>query len=248
MEEKKGQNTLYLVIGVATLVVAIIGATFAYFSAQSSNTTAIQGGTNDVGASLTLNVNRVLFGEDEPANSNDLVPAKIDLTTDGITKAVNNKCVANGYTGCHLYKIEAMSDQDLDAANLLLQSFTTVGVTDTEAWKFVVFKGTESVVEEETTYTVTSLITDVSEGAEDFKNSDAIKTGTEGYTVHNAGMTGNENYVYYLLVYLGDNDQVQNPTEDDSANAEYSATGTYSGSVILNAAGGKVVANFSASV
>lgn len=248
MEEKKGQNTLYLVIGVATLVVAIIGATFAYFSAQASSTDKIQGGTNDVGASLTLNVNRVLLDEDDSANSNDLVPAKIDLTTDGIAKAVNNKCVADGYTGCHLYKIEAKSDQDLDAANLLLQSFTTVGVTDTEAWKFVVFKGTESVVEEKTTYTVTSLITDVSEGAEDFKNSDAIKTGTDGLSVHSAGMTANENYVYYLLVYLGDNDKVQNPTEDDSANAEYSATGTYSGSVILNAAGGKVVANFSASV
>lgn len=245
MEEKKGQNTLYLVIGVATLVVAIIGATFAYFSAQASSTTDIQGATNDVGASLTLHVNRVLLDKDGTANSNDLVPAKINVTTDGIAKAVNNKCVADGYTGCHLYKIEAMSDQDLDAANLLLQSFTTVGVTDTEAWKFVVFKGTESVVEEETTYTVTSLVTSA---AEDFKNSEAIKTSTEGLSVHSTGMTANENYVYYLLVYLGDNDKVQNPTEEDSANAEYSATGTYSGSVILNAAGGKVVANFSASV
>ena len=32
-ENKKGANTLYAVIGIATLVVAIIGATFAYFSA-----------------------------------------------------------------------------------------------------------------------------------------------------------------------------------------------------------------------
>ena len=52
MEEKKGQGTLYLVIGIATLVVAIIGATFAYFSAQATaEGDKIQGGTNNVGAS-----------------------------------------------------------------------------------------------------------------------------------------------------------------------------------------------------
>lgn len=34
-ENKKGANTLYAVIGIATLVVAIIGATFAYFSATA---------------------------------------------------------------------------------------------------------------------------------------------------------------------------------------------------------------------
>lgn len=44
MEEKKGQGTLYLVIGIATLVVAIIGATFAYFSAQATSADKIQGG------------------------------------------------------------------------------------------------------------------------------------------------------------------------------------------------------------
>ena len=36
MENKSGQGIFYGVIGVATLVVAIIGATFAYFSASAS--------------------------------------------------------------------------------------------------------------------------------------------------------------------------------------------------------------------
>ena len=256
MEEKKGQNTLYLVIGVATLVVAIIGATFAYFSAQSSNTTAIQGGTNDVGASLGLTVNRVLFGEDEEsANSNDLVPAVITLSTEGIQTAINGKCVANGYTGCHLYKITATTDQDLPAADLLLQSFTTVGVTDKEAWKFVVFKATESTVETNTTYTVSELVTGTS-AAENFANSTATKTNADeikGYNIHknstgaSLGMTADTNYDYYLLVYLGNKDNIQNPTSEDTDNAQHSATGTYSGSVVFSAAGGKVLANFSSS-
>ena len=58
MKEKKGQGTLYLVIGIATLVVAIIGATFAYFSAQATSADKVQGGTNtDLSTALTLNVN-----------------------------------------------------------------------------------------------------------------------------------------------------------------------------------------------
>ena len=256
MEEKKGQGTLYLVIGIATLVVAIIGATFAYFSAQASSTDKIQGGTNDVGTSLNLTVDRVLFGAEASDNYNNLVPAQLTLTNEGIAKVVNNKCVASGYTGCHLYKITATSNQDLPAADLLLQSFKTESVTDTSAWKFVVFTADEATSEAGTTYTVKSLVTGT-DAAQDFKTSDAIKdakTAPYGYNIHkseqgtSAGMTANTAYNYYLLIYLADNDQIQNPGAEDTGNQQYSATGTYSGSVVLNAAGGKVVANFNASM
>lgn len=251
-ENKKGQNTLFAVIGIATLVVAIIGATFAYFSAQAAaGDGAIQGGTNDVGASLTLNVERVLFGETagDDATYSNLVPANIAVTTEGIAKAVNAKCVADGYTGCHLYKITASSTQTLEAADVLLQSFATTDVTDTEAWKFVVFKGEETTADDATTYSVSSLVTGTT--PENFADSDALKnndsTGDiKGYNIHkndegeSLGMTANTNYEYYLLVYLGNIDEVQNPDEP----TEYSATGHYSGTVSLNAAGGKVVASF----
>ena len=260
MEEKKGQGTLYLVIGIATLVVAIIGATFAYFSAQATaKGDKIQGGTNDVGASLDLTVNRVLFGAtaEETAEYKNLVPAQLTLSNEGIAKVINNKCVAGGYTGCHLYKITAKSTQDLPAADLLLQSFNTESVVDTSAWKFVVFTATENAGEENTTtYTVNNIITGT-ENAQDFATSDATKdakTAPFGYNIHkseqgtSAGMTANKAYDYYLLIYLADNNQIQNPGAEDTENQQYSATGTYSGSVVLNAAGGKVVANFSSSV
>ena len=256
MEEKKGQGTLYLVIGIATLVVAIIGATFAYFSAQATSADKIKGGTSNVGTSLNLTVDRVLFGAEAGDNYNNLVPAQLTLSNDGIAKVVNNKCVASGYTGCHLYKITATSNQDLPAADLLLQSFKTESVTDTSAWKFVVFTADEATSEAGTTYTVKSLVTGT-DAAQDFKTSDAIKdakTAPYGYNIHkseqgtSAGMTANTAYNYYLLIYLADNDQIQNPGAEDTGNQQYSATGTYSGSVVLNAAGGKVVANFNASM
>ena len=254
MEEKKGQGTLYLIIGIATLVVAIIGATFAYFSAQATSADKIKGGTSNVGTSLNLTVDRVLFGAEAGDNYNNLVPAQLTLSNDGIAKVVNNKCVASGYTGCHLYKITASSNQTLQAADLLLQSFKTENVTDTSAWKFVVFTADEATSEAGTTYTVKSLVTGT-EAAQDFKTSDATKdaiTAPYGYNIHkseqgaSAGMTANKAYDYYLLIYLADNDQIQNPGAEDTDNQQHSATGTYSGSVVLNAAGGKVVANFNA--
>lgn len=253
MEEKKKGNALYAILGVATLIVAIIGATFAYFSAQATaGDNAIQGGTNDVGASLKLNVERVLFGEtaSEGASYDNLVPAKINVSEAGIAKAVNAKCVDGDFTGCHLYKITAGSTQTLDAADVLLQSFKTTEVTDVSAWKFVVFTGEEVTEEGNTTYSVDRLVTGT--GPQNFADSDAIHPTSEtdtnkGYNIHknaegNAlGMTANEDSVYYLLVYLENVDDVQNP-EDNTE--EHSATGHYSGTVSLNAAGGKVVASF----
>ena len=52
MENNNGRGIFYGVIGVATLVVAIIGATFAYFSASAANNNAIRVGTTSVSLSL----------------------------------------------------------------------------------------------------------------------------------------------------------------------------------------------------
>lgn len=255
MEENKKGSTLYVVLGVATLVVAIIGATFAYFSAQATNGgDQITGGTNDdLSTALAINVERVLFGTtDEAGTHKNLVPAEITVDADGIARAVNNKCIAGGYTGCHLYKITASSTQTLAEANILLQSFKTEGVTDTESWKFVVFTGSETTSGEPatTTYEVSSIITGST--AENFKKSDAIANPSTdanvGYNINKdvdtgkkLGLTADVTKTYYLLVYLANRDDVQN---DSEGHATTSAIGTYSGSVVLNAAGGKVVANF----
>lgn len=50
--ENNGRGIFYGVIGVATLVVAIIGATFAYFSAQAANNNAINVQSTTVNLSL----------------------------------------------------------------------------------------------------------------------------------------------------------------------------------------------------
>ena len=56
---KKGFNTLYLVLGVSTLVVAIIGATFAFFSASQTDNT-ITGNIAEAGG-LVLDVKSITY-------------------------------------------------------------------------------------------------------------------------------------------------------------------------------------------
>ena len=52
MENNNGKGIFYGVIGVATLVVAIIGATFAYFTATATNDNTIAGNAATVGLNL----------------------------------------------------------------------------------------------------------------------------------------------------------------------------------------------------
>lgn len=102
MEEnnRKGPGVFYAVVGVATLVVAIVGATFAYFSAETGANTEIGGETAKVEA-LTLDVEPIVVpkkGEDQQG----LVP----LNEDAVLNAVKGGCVDNtGNAACHVYRI-----------------------------------------------------------------------------------------------------------------------------------------------
>ena len=102
MENNNGKGIFYGVIGVATLVVAIIGATFAYFSATASNDTIIQGEAATVG--LNLEVSKV---------STDATGGLIPMTDADVSKGLagdaasgSKMCVdKNGNTVCQVYKI-----------------------------------------------------------------------------------------------------------------------------------------------
>ena len=103
---RKGPGVFYAVVGVATLVVAIIGATFAYFSAQASTGAEdIKGGTLDIKQSFSVEAVRVY--KDETVASDNLVPSDAGANITNIKNAMTAKCVNKGYTGCHIYKITA---------------------------------------------------------------------------------------------------------------------------------------------
>ena len=139
MENSKGRGIFLGVVSVATLIVAIIGATFAWFSAS------VGSGENDVNLTAyqfdaKLTVERV-FPTDENASKKIIpfVPDKVlregqGDQTNNMNYALNeatNKCVdSSGYLVCSLYKI-TVTNNGSDAIELD-GTVTTIETTPTE--------------------------------------------------------------------------------------------------------------------
>lgn len=115
-ENKKGANTLYAVIGIATLVVAIIGATFAYFSASKTNsditgTTAEAGGLAIEAKLITENTNNNIIPLNLIVNQKETKDSTPDLkkyvdSEDQFAKAMAKKCKDDlGNNICAVYRV-----------------------------------------------------------------------------------------------------------------------------------------------
>ena len=101
--ERKGQGIFYGVIGVATLIVAIIGATFAYFTATASNSTTIAGNAASVG--LTLSVEKVSHGDKGLVPQLETALSAAMKGKDGAGTGSDSCIDGNGNTVCQVYKI-----------------------------------------------------------------------------------------------------------------------------------------------
>lgn len=139
MENSKGRGIFLGVVSVATLIVAIIGATFAWFSAS------VGSGENDVNLTAyqfdaELTVARV-FPTAENASKKIIpfVPDKVlregpENKINNMNYALNeakNKCVdSSGYLVCSLYKI-TVTNNGSDAIELD-GTVTTIETTKTE--------------------------------------------------------------------------------------------------------------------
>lgn len=258
MEEnnRKGPGVFYAVVGVATLVVAIIGATFAYFSASANNGgDQITGGTNnDLASALAVAAKEVKFdGISESEISHNLVPAGFKntgaaITAADITAAITSKCVNAGYTGCHIWKIDAAVKQRLANTNILLDLSTNA--ESKTNWSYVVF-----TADSLTTAGVATNVKIATVGTKsgttytyDQTGAGTFATPLDKLDIHNNqamevgaftdedGITTPSN-TYYLMVYLANTTDAQN---------EKNETGTYTGTVSMQAAGGKVSATFTA--
>lgn len=131
MNEQKnnGRGIFYGVIGVATLVVAIIGATFAYFTATASNNTAVKG--NMASINFGLSVTKVTTVDETkggmiPMSNNMVEAAAADssVTYADSAKGAGDTCVDdNGNAVCQIYKIEVTNT---GSASLFLDGYVTL--------------------------------------------------------------------------------------------------------------------------
>ena len=180
--ENNGKGIFYGVIGVATLIVAIIGATFAYFTATATNNETIKG--NAATVSLGLSVEKVSHGE------KGLVP-QLETALSSAMKGVDgagtgeDSCVdANGNTVCQVYKITVTNSGTGDAklnGTLALEK----GKITNLKWATVTGWGTDPVAQ----------------GAKGDNNIDT-----------NVTVTGGGNKEYYVVIWIEELTTPQNDT------------------------------------
>ena len=114
MENKKGSGIFLGVVSVATLIVAIIGATFAFFSTQTgSENNAVSVGAYEFATSVK-SVERIYpTTEDEAKFTQGIIPLNAakkiaETETTYLMRAIANdkKCIdEKGYMVCVLYKV-----------------------------------------------------------------------------------------------------------------------------------------------
>ena len=127
-ENKKTKKKMLLIIAVfIALLVIAVGGSYAYFSARAENSGSTITGTtlNINGSTLTIAASRLSLNPNPAPVSDNLVPANFgvsptEITTTQVNRALTKKCVNGGYTGSHVWKIEASTTQNVSKANIRL--------------------------------------------------------------------------------------------------------------------------------
>lgn len=117
-QKKKKINIFYGVIGVATLMLATIGATFAYFTAtQSAGANEIKGNMATIGFDLLVNKMT-----DVDQTNGGLIPMSNNMIEQALTK--NDICVDdNGNAVCQVYKITVVNTS---TASMFVDGYVTL--------------------------------------------------------------------------------------------------------------------------
>lgn len=178
--ENNGRGIFYGVIGVATLIVAIIGATFAYFSASATNDSDVTG-TTASGASLAIAITRV----SDTGTAKNMVPM---LNTDlqkGVTGTASKSCIdANGNTVCQVYKVTVTNG----SADIGLNVKGTMNLTSTaKNMKWQVLTDAKTVNASATT----------------------VNQGVAGSITDNQALTASGTHDFYLVVWLEETNAAQ---------------------------------------
>lgn len=210
MENKKGSGIFLGVVSVATLIVAIIGATFAFFSTQTgSENNAVSVGAYEFATSVK-SVERVYPTKaDETKFTKGIIPLSAATNVGDTTylmKALSadKKCIDDkGYMVCALYKV-TLTNTSTVAAEMNLSVKTTKNVAGAGGSKFtdLTFQAL-SGNEEAFTLNSTAVTLLANEGeANDIAGvtitADAAETtGVAKETVH------------YFVVYLNESNETQ---------------------------------------
>lgn len=181
-ENNNGRGLFYGVIGVATLIVAIIGATFAYFSvnANITNNNGISGDTVNVSdTTITGTLTR------ETPSTVSMVPLKTEDLQKGITGEGGQQCIdKNGAKVCDIY---TLTINNTSSAPVSLTGNLTITATDMADLRWALIESTTSAT-----------------GATAKEVSDTVIVANEVL----AATTGTK--TYYFVIWFNETDVDQN--------------------------------------
>ena len=121
MKERRNTNILYAIVGVATLMLSIVGATFAYFTATADNTTAITGDSATIGFDVTVTKMTSV-----DVDLGGLIPMSNNMMEQALTKNAGTKGVCvddNGNAVCQVYKITVINN---GTASMFVDGYVTL--------------------------------------------------------------------------------------------------------------------------
>ena len=118
-QKNNSRNILYAVIGIATLIVSVIGATFAYFTATDANNEEIKGNMAIIDFDLSV----------KPVTDADETIGMIPMSNNMIEMAVSGAsgkgvCVDNNNNAvCQIYKIKVLNTS---TASMFVDGYVTL--------------------------------------------------------------------------------------------------------------------------
>lgn len=233
MENRKGNGIFLGVVSIATLIVAIIGATFAYFSASiSSEEGSVNLAAYEMFDVAVTSVERVYPTttalESSPAKDGliPLQPTKVIGSSTYLLHALNsNSCLDDrGYMVCALYKA-TLTNSGTEAVTLNLEvktnSNNSSGVEGATAFTDLTF---QSLTGGTGTFVTAGTATTLPENA-------GISGEVTGATVTAVGSDTNSGVTeHYFVVYLNETGDEDNQSEQMGA--------TYTGQVVYTTVAG----------
>lgn len=197
--ENNGRGIFYGVIGVATLIVAIIGATFAYFSASATNDSDVTGTTAN-GASLAIAISKVSATGTEK-NMVPMLSTDLQKGVTGVEDKGGSCKDANGNTVCEVFKVTVTNG----SADIGLNVKGTMNLASTaKNMKWQVLTDATTVNKSATT----------------------VNQGTEGTITDNQALTASDTHDFYLVVWLDETNAAQ---DADDAGKTFTGTVTFNG-------------------
>ena len=214
MTERKGSGTFLIIVSVLTLIVAIVGATFAYFTAQLSNDNQVEVQAYKFSAGMTVEQARPTATKTEEGYK-ALIPLDDENIINAVDENLNNCVDKNGYLVCKAYKITISNTGSAMSLTGKLTAKTN-GFTNL---KYQILDSNLQAISGSDAATI-SATTD---------SNFAFKDGSDSFTVAEGTQENPTEVTYYLVLWLSNTSDAAQDDEQEKS---------FNGSIVFNSTAG----------